>query len=158
MSLAFSNIRLTGRGHPKHCSSNRSSRFTELKNYGEHYPRGCSNWDPIEHRLFSQISLNRDWTTFLNITLSALNGTIQFARVLQTLRGYLMASTNREVNFSCVLNQFSLWSMGQFGKLSHIYSSIAPDNPDTPMKSDLRLQSARKPCMKIAIHYRVFRF
>ncbi len=23
-----------------------------------HYPRGCSKWNPIEHRLFSQISLN----------------------------------------------------------------------------------------------------
>jgi hypothetical protein len=23
-----------------------------------HYPKGCSEWKPIEHRLFSQISLN----------------------------------------------------------------------------------------------------
>lgn len=23
-----------------------------------HYPTGCSKWNPIEHRLFSQISLN----------------------------------------------------------------------------------------------------
>ncbi len=36
-----------------------------------HYPTGCSKWNPIEHRLFSQISLNwagvplRDWGTLL---------------------------------------------------------------------------------------------
>ena len=23
-----------------------------------HYPTGCSKWNPVEHRLFSQISLN----------------------------------------------------------------------------------------------------
>lgn len=36
-----------------------------------HYPTGCSKWNPIEHRLFSHISLNwagvplRDWSTLL---------------------------------------------------------------------------------------------
>jgi len=36
-----------------------------------HYPTGCSKWNPIEHRLFSHISLNwagvplRDWETLL---------------------------------------------------------------------------------------------
>jgi hypothetical protein len=36
-----------------------------------HYPRGCSKWNPIEHRLFSQISLNwagkplRTWEVLL---------------------------------------------------------------------------------------------
>jgi len=36
-----------------------------------HYPTGCSKWNPIEHRLFSQISLNwagkplRTWETLL---------------------------------------------------------------------------------------------
>jgi Rhodopirellula transposase DDE domain len=36
-----------------------------------HYPTGCSKWNPIEHRLFSHISLNwagvplRDWQTLL---------------------------------------------------------------------------------------------
>jgi hypothetical protein len=36
-----------------------------------HYPTGCSKWNPIEHRLFSQISLNwagkplRTWDTML---------------------------------------------------------------------------------------------
>ena len=36
-----------------------------------HYPRGCSKWNPIEHRLFSQISLNwagkplRSWEVLL---------------------------------------------------------------------------------------------
>jgi hypothetical protein len=36
-----------------------------------HYPTGCSKWNPIEHRLFSQISLNwagtplRTWDTLL---------------------------------------------------------------------------------------------
>jgi Rhodopirellula transposase DDE domain len=36
-----------------------------------HYPTGCSKWNPIEHRLFSQISLNwagkplRTWETML---------------------------------------------------------------------------------------------
>jgi hypothetical protein len=37
-----------------------------------HFPTGASKWDPIEYRLFSQISLNwagkplRSWTTILN--------------------------------------------------------------------------------------------
>jgi len=36
-----------------------------------HYPTGCSKWNPIEHRLFSQISCNwagvplRTWDTLL---------------------------------------------------------------------------------------------
>jgi len=36
-----------------------------------HYPTGCSKWNPIEHRLFSQISRNwagvalRTWDTLL---------------------------------------------------------------------------------------------
>jgi len=42
-----------------------------------HYPRGCSKWNPIEHRLFGPISLNwaghplRTWETML----AALRGT-----------------------------------------------------------------------------------
>ncbi len=38
-----------------------------------HYPTGCSKWNPIEHRLFSQISLNwagkplRTWQTVLGL-------------------------------------------------------------------------------------------
>jgi hypothetical protein len=42
-----------------------------------HYPTGCSKWNPIEHRLFSQISLN--WAgkplRSLDIMLNALRGT-----------------------------------------------------------------------------------
>ena len=53
-----------------------------------HYPTGCSKWNPIEHRLFSQISRNwagvplRTWdtilafiggtTTFSGLTVSAV--------------------------------------------------------------------------------------
>ena len=42
-----------------------------------HYPPGCSKWNPVEHRLFSQISLNwagkplRTWETLL----AAIRGT-----------------------------------------------------------------------------------
>lgn len=42
-----------------------------------HYPRGCSKWNPIEHRLFSQISIN--WAgkplQSFETMLSYLNGT-----------------------------------------------------------------------------------
>ncbi len=42
-----------------------------------HYPTGCSKWNPIEHRLFSQISLN--WAgkplRSLDIMLNAIRGT-----------------------------------------------------------------------------------
>jgi hypothetical protein len=47
-----------------------------------HYPTGCSKWNPIEHRLFSQISLNwagkplRTWDTLL----SFLRGTTSSTR------------------------------------------------------------------------------
>lgn len=60
-----------------------------------HYPTGCSKWNPIEHRLFSQISLNwagkplrsldtmlnyiRGTTTQTGLTVRAalLNGTFE---------------------------------------------------------------------------------
>lgn len=42
-----------------------------------HYPTGCSKWNPIEHRLFSQISLN--WAgkplRSLNTMLKYIGGT-----------------------------------------------------------------------------------
>jgi hypothetical protein len=42
-----------------------------------HYPTGCSKWNPIEHRLFSQISLN--WAgkplRNLDIMLNYIRGT-----------------------------------------------------------------------------------
>jgi Rhodopirellula transposase DDE domain len=42
-----------------------------------HYPTGCSKWNPIEHRLFSQISLN--WAgkplRSLDIMLNSMRGT-----------------------------------------------------------------------------------
>jgi Rhodopirellula transposase DDE domain len=43
-----------------------------------HYPTGCSKWNPIEHRLFSQISLN--WAgkplRSLDTMLNAIGGTV----------------------------------------------------------------------------------
>jgi Rhodopirellula transposase DDE domain len=43
-----------------------------------HYPTGCSKWNPIEHRLFSQISLN--WAgkplRSLDTMLNAIGGTL----------------------------------------------------------------------------------
>ncbi len=43
-----------------------------------HYPTGCSKWNPIEHRLFSQISLN--WAgkplRSLDTMLNAIRGTV----------------------------------------------------------------------------------
>ncbi len=43
-----------------------------------HYPTGCSKWNPIEHRLFSQISLN--WAgkplRSLDTMLNAMRGTV----------------------------------------------------------------------------------
>jgi Rhodopirellula transposase DDE domain len=45
-----------------------------------HYPTGCSKWNPIEHRLFSQISLN--WAG-------------QPLRTFETLLGYIRGTTTR---------------------------------------------------------------
>lgn len=45
-----------------------------------HYPPGCSKWNPIEHRLFSQISLN--WAG-------------KPLRTWETMLGYLRATTTR---------------------------------------------------------------
>ncbi len=43
-----------------------------------HYPRGASKWNPVEHRLFSQIS--RNWSGVplrtLELLLSLLRGTV----------------------------------------------------------------------------------
>ena len=41
----------------QHLQEQRSSRYG-LTVTVCHYPTGCSKWNPIEHRLFSQISLN----------------------------------------------------------------------------------------------------
>jgi hypothetical protein len=67
-----------------------------------HYPTGCSKWNPIEHRLFSQISLNwagkplrtfetmlgyiRDTTTTtgLRVTASLLEGVYQTGKRVTT--------------------------------------------------------------------------
>lgn len=43
-----------------------------------HYPTGCSKWNPIEHRLFSQISIN--WAG-------------QPLRTLETMLGYVSSTT-----------------------------------------------------------------
>jgi hypothetical protein len=46
-----------------------------------HYPTGCSKWNPIEHRLFSQISSNwagkplRTWETMLGLIRSTTTQT-----------------------------------------------------------------------------------
>jgi Rhodopirellula transposase DDE domain len=45
-----------------------------------HYPTGCSKWNPIEHRLFSQISLN--WAG-------------QPLRTLETMLGWIRGTTTR---------------------------------------------------------------
>ncbi len=45
-----------------------------------HYPRGCSKWNPIEHRLFSQISSN--WAG-------------QPLRSFETMLGYLRGTTTK---------------------------------------------------------------
>ena len=40
-----------------------------------HYPRGCSKWNPIEHRLFSYISLN--WAAHPLRSLKSMLGYIR---------------------------------------------------------------------------------
>ena len=45
-----------------------------------HYPRGCSKWNPIEHRLFSQISSN--WAG-------------QPLRSFETMLGYMRGTTTK---------------------------------------------------------------
>ena len=56
-----------------------------------HYPTGCSKWNPIEHRLFSQISTNwagkplRTWDTLLSYVRGTTTSTgLTVTAVLQT--------------------------------------------------------------------------
>lgn len=59
------------RGWKRYLQERLSDRFGLAVTVG-HYPSGCSKWNPIEHRLFSFISLNwrgkplRTWETLLN--------------------------------------------------------------------------------------------
>jgi hypothetical protein len=47
-----------------------------------HYPPGCSKWNPIEHRLFSHISIN--WT---GVPLRSFETMIQYIEGTQTGKG-----------------------------------------------------------------------
>lgn len=61
-----------------------------------HYPPGCSKWNPVEHRLFSQISIN--WAgkplKTLDIMLGYIRGTT--TRTGLTVEAYLHEGTYRQ--------------------------------------------------------------
>jgi hypothetical protein len=59
---------------------NRLSNQFGLKVTVCHYPRGCSKWNPIEHRLFSEISLN--WSG-------------QPLRTFKTMLGFIGSTTTK---------------------------------------------------------------
>jgi hypothetical protein len=60
-----------------------------------HYPPGTSKWNPIEHRLFSQISVT--WAGYVLTTLSVLLG---FIRRTTTTTGLKVTSTHFEKHYS----------------------------------------------------------
>ena len=53
-----------------------------------HYPTGCSKWNPIEHRLFSQISLN--WA---GKPLRSLDTMLNYMRGTTTQTGLTVRAT-----------------------------------------------------------------
>lgn len=88
-----------------------------------HYPRGCSKWNPIEHRLFSAISQNwaglplRTW----EILLAAIRGTTTQAGLTvtadldearyatgQTVSDAVMAALNLDHHATCPLWNYTL--------------------------------------------------
>jgi hypothetical protein len=88
-----------------------------------HYPPGCSKWNPIEHRLFSQISQNwaghplRTWeivlgairgtTTRTGLTVEAELDPAPYATGL-TVSDATMATLNLERHASCPLWNYTL--------------------------------------------------
>lgn len=59
-----------------------------LKVTVHHYPRGCSKWNPVEHRLFSEISIN--WS---GKPLSSFDKILGYIRGTQTSTGLKVEST-----------------------------------------------------------------
>jgi Rhodopirellula transposase DDE domain len=59
-----------------------------------HYPTGCSKWNPIEHRLFSQISLN--WA---GKPLRSLQTMLHFIRGTTTSTGLTVQATSLDGTF-----------------------------------------------------------
>ena len=60
-----------------------------------HYPPGTSKWNPIEHRLFSQISAT--WAGYVLTTLNVLLG---FIRCTTTTTGLKVTSTHFEKHYA----------------------------------------------------------
>ena len=60
-----------------------------------HYPPGTSKWNPIEHRLFSQITAT--WSRFVLSTLAVLLG---FIRRTTTRTGLKVTATHFEKTYS----------------------------------------------------------
>lgn len=65
-----------------------------LKVTVHHYPTGCSKWNPIEHRLFSQISVN--WS---GKPLSSFDVMLGYIRGTQTTTGLQVDSTRIEKTY-----------------------------------------------------------
>jgi hypothetical protein len=105
-----------------------------------HYPTGCSKWNPVEHRLFSEISCNwagkplRTWETLL----ACLRGTT--TRTGLQVRAYLdpgtyptgetvaaaeLASLNLERHAVCPTWNYTLRPRAPF-------ASATPPAPATP--------------------------
>jgi len=59
-----------------------------------HYPPGTSKWNPIEHRLFSQITMT--WAGFVLSTLAVLLG---FIRRTTTQTGLKVTATQFEKTY-----------------------------------------------------------
>jgi hypothetical protein len=89
-----------------------------------HYPTGCSKWNPIEHRLFSQISRNwagvplRSWDTLLafvrgTTTSAGLAVRAVFQRgdypIGQKVSDAEMAGLNLERHAVCPTWNYTLW-------------------------------------------------
>jgi hypothetical protein len=60
-----------------------------------HYPAGASKWNPIEHRLFSEVSKN--WA---GIPLADIETALKFVRTTKTKTGLRVTAAVNRKNYS----------------------------------------------------------
>ena len=103
-----------------------------------HYPSGCSKFNPIEHRLFSEISKN--WS---GVPLEIVEATLHCIRTTTTKTGLRVNAQliSREFRTGIKIgdSQMAQLALTQQAPLPRLNSAIVPISPPQSRKSFLRL-------------------
>jgi hypothetical protein len=92
-----------------------------------HYPAGASKWNPIEHRLFSEISKN--WS---GVPLKSIQTALRYIRTTKTESGFkVTASLNRkhyQLKEKVADNQWMQITMNRYHLFPKLNYSLYPSN------------------------------